>query len=248
MRTLSLMLLLLTCGAGAAPAQIVSILGEGRGVFVPIKRPAVAKGGAPVSSPGLFIGRDAQGLFAARPAHEPAFRDRPNRRFPGADVLAIRALIEEAESRRDGYDAVQHGARIRPGKPPTQMTLGEIFRWIDATPGQPHAIGRYQFIPATLRRVVKLRGVSSRQRFDARTQDMLADVLLAEAGLHRFRRGELAPAAFMANLAKIWAGLPMASGRSYYAGYAGNKATVSRSRFEKVIAQIAPPPTIRADG
>ena len=34
------------------------------------------------------------------------------------------------------------------------MTLDEIFAWIAATPGQPHAIGRYQFIPDTLRMLV----------------------------------------------------------------------------------------------
>ena len=66
----------------------------------------------------------------------------------------IRNIIGQAESPRVGYDAVQHGAAIKPPKRPTDMTIGEIYDWITATPGQPHAIGRYQFIPDTLRRVV----------------------------------------------------------------------------------------------
>lgn len=248
MRTLSMTLILLICCAGAASGQIVSILGEGRGAFLPLKQASYGTAEWHQSSGGLFIGRHPRGLFADRPAHRPAFRDAVLGRFDGADVMALRALIEEAESRREGYDAVQHGARIRPGKRPTQMTLGEIFAWIEATPGQPHAIGRYQFIPATLRRVVAQKRLPASQRFDPRTQDLLADVLLAEAGLHRFRQGRLGPGAFMDNLARIWAGLPMASGRSYYAGYAGNKATVSRARFEAVVRGIAPPLQARADG
>jgi muramidase (phage lysozyme) len=189
---------------------------------------------------GLFIGRADGGLFAERSAHEPAFADGIGAGITGSDVHVIRALIEEAESRSQGYDAVQYGARIKTPKPPTQMTLAQIFDWIDATPGQPHAIGRYQFIPSTLGRVVEKTGVQMSQRFTPAVQDLLADVLLAEAGLHRFRAGSLAPQEFMNNLAKIWAGLPNSTGRSHYDGYAGNKAAISWSRFDAVIARIAP--------
>lgn len=120
------------------------------------------------------------------------------------------------------------------------MTLAEVFKWIDATPGQPHAIGRYQFVPKTLRRVVAKTGIKASQRFSPKVQDQLADVLLAEAGLHRFRSGKLTRKAFMNNLAKIWAGLPNSSGKSHYHGYAGNKATVSWARFDAVMARISP--------
>jgi len=158
----------------------------------------------------------------------------------GRDVVVIRNIIEQAESRRDGYDAVQHGARIKPPKRPTAMTLGEIYRWIDRTPGQPHAIGRYQFIPKTLRRVARIVGAQPSDRFSPALQDRLADVLLADAGLHEFRGGEMSRRTFMGNLAKIWAGLPMPSGRSYYAGIAGNKASMSWARFDAQMAQITP--------
>lgn len=91
---------------------------------------------------GLFIGRTSGGLFAERRPQGSIFEKAGNG-LHGSDVQLIRALIQEAESRKDGYDAVQHGARIAPPKPPTQMTLAEVFAWIDATPNQPHAIGRY---------------------------------------------------------------------------------------------------------
>jgi len=219
----------------AAPAQVLSLLGDsGRGFFAGRDG---ARAGAPKSA-ALFVGRAEGGMFADPPAHEPAFDDAPVGRLHGTDVEIIRALIQEAESRRNGYDAVQWGARVKPAKRPTQMTLAEIYKWIKDTPGQPHAIGRYQFIPATLRRVVRKTGVSLNQRFDARVQDRLADVLLAEAGLQRFRAGTLSRKAFMNNLAKIWAGFPTSSGKSHYHGYAGNKASMTWARFDAVMRRV----------
>ncbi|KIN65501.1 hypothetical protein Z945_544 [Sulfitobacter noctilucae] len=240
MFVLRVFLMVLFVAAGAARAEAVSILGSGglnsgrNSLFITARLPESR------NSAALFIGRDHKGMFSDRPAHEPAFDEVAVTGLRGSDVQVIRALIEEAESRRDGYDAVQHGARVKPGKRPTQMTLAEIFNWIKATPGQPHAIGRYQFIPATLRRVVKKTGVKPGQRFSPAVQDQLADVLLAEAGLNRFRAGKLGRTAFMNNLAKIWAGLPNSSGKSHYAGYAGNKASVSWARFEAVMRRVGP--------
>ncbi|HEY9037472.1 MAG TPA: hypothetical protein VIN05_00820 [Roseovarius sp.] len=192
------------------------------------------------TSAGLFIGRAAGGLFADRPAHVPVFTDALAGQLRGSDVQMIRALIQEAESLKDGYDAVQFGARIKPAKKPTQMTLAEVFAWIEETPGQPHAIGRYQFIPQTLRRLVSKTGAHMSQRFSPSLQDQLADVLLVEAGLNQFRAGALERTAFMNNLAKIWAGLPNSTGNSHYEDYAGNKAVVSWAYFESVIAEISP--------
>lgn len=53
------------------------------------------------------------------------------------------ALISSAESPRLGYDSVNLRARTKPPKRPTEMTIAEIFAWIEATPNQPHAIGRF---------------------------------------------------------------------------------------------------------
>lgn len=188
---------------------------------------------------GLFSTRASGGLFAERRPSRSIFEKTDNG-LHGSDVQMIRALIQEAESRKDGYYAVQHGARIAPLKRPTQMTLAEVFMWIDATPNQPHAIGRYQFIPETLRRLVAKTGTKVSQRFSPTLQDQLADVLLVEAGLHRFRTGQLDRQVFMNNIAKIWAGLPNSSGKSHYDGYAGNKAVVTWARFDAVMAQISP--------
>lgn len=188
---------------------------------------------------GLFVGNE-YGLFEDRPAVAPIFSNEPLLGLRGNDVDVIRDLIQEAESRSQGYNAVQHGARIKPKSQPSQMTLAEIFTWIDQTPGQPHAIGRYQFIPDTLRRLVNKANLKPSQRFSPSVQDTLANILLAEAGLHHFRAGTLDRHDFMNNLAKIWAGLPNSSGKSHYHGYAGNKASISWARFDSVMEQISP--------
>lgn len=135
---------------------------------------------------------------------------------------------------------MQYGARIRPDQAPTRLTLGEIYDWIDATPGQPHAIGRYQFIPTTLRRLAAIHGAERRDRFSPELQDALATILLDEAGYGRFASGALEREAFMYNLARIWAGLPLPSGESYYENHAGNSATMTWARFAAGMEQIWP--------
>ncbi|PTQ74826.1 hypothetical protein [Celeribacter persicus] len=201
---------------------------------------ATSLSGAESPGPSLFVGR-AEGSFFEQLPPRPEARARI-RRLSNAplDILRLRALIGRAESPRDGYDAVQHGAKRKPVKKPTQMTLGEIFAWIDATPGQPHAIGYYQFIPSTLASLVTELDLGPEVIFTPAVQDRLADVLLADAGVYELRAGAITRHSFMNNLAKIWAGLPTASGKSHYHGYAGNKATISWAEFERAMAEAFP--------
>lgn len=199
------------------------------------------QGGARVQSASLFAGGQ-DGFFSPAPIR--AHRSRPVALpQPGpfaSDADRIRHVIASAEASSKGYDSVQHGARVKPSKAPTDMTLGEIYAWIKATPRQPHAIGRYQFIPSTLRRLAKQAGFGPETRFTPQVQDALADILLEEAGLNKIRQGELSRKAFMNNLAKIWAGLPNSTGKSHYHGYAGNKASITWARFDKEMAAIFP--------
>lgn len=198
----------------------------------------------PGQSGSLFQAPSAGGLFAPLPTRtrrlEPTARLEDFGHPVVGQVALVRHLIGQAEAGKMGYDAVQHMARVKPPKPPTTMTIAEIYHWIRSTPGQPHAIGRYQFIPDTLARLVGYLGLSPDTVFTAEVQDRLADVLLAEAGFNAFVNGELSRAAFMNNLAKIWAGLPTTSGKSYYHGYAGNRATITLATFEAEMARIFP--------
>lgn len=149
-------------------------------------------------------------------------------------------LIAEAEAGPKGYDAVQVRAVIAPPKPPTQMTLAEIQDWIAATPGQQHAIGRYQIIPDTLAYLMVVMGVEPDAVFDPVLQDRMAVRLLDDAGLDAFLRQEMDHDSFMDAVAWIWAGLPLRSGLSAYHNYNGNRATISRDTYETRFARIFP--------
>lgn len=195
---------------------------------------------AALSGGSLFAGTQSSGMFAPLPPRartSPDLSRAPNGQSPVAQLLSLIARVEAGHA---GYDAVQHGARLRPVRPPTQMTLGEIHTWIDATPGQPHAIGRYQFIPPTLRRVAQIRGYGPETPFSPEVQDTLALVLLEDAGLRAFEAGTMDRRTFMHNLARIWAGLPLPNGQSYYEGYAGNRASMTWAEFDGGVAQIWP--------
>lgn len=205
-----------------------------------------------VQAASLFMDRSENSLFALPPQRS---RTRPSLGSPsgpagpgsqirfgltGSHAELIRHIIGWAESNQLGYDAVQYGARIRPSKRPTALSISEIFDWIEATPGQHHAIGRYQFIPSTLKRLIGELGIHPRARFTPDLQDQLADRLLVEAGFESFLAGAMTRHQFMNNLAKIWAGLPTNSGKSYYHGFAGNRATMTWAQFDAEMARIFP--------
>ena len=261
-RQLSLMMFLLGLVIAVpddAPADAMSLAARApllgnRVAMVSLDPPA-----APEASPqraSLFAGDEGRSFFAPYPVR---LRKTPSASLatdielvryaaPPGDVILqggspadrVRHLIAAAEAGRMGYDAVQYGARVKPARHPTDMTIGEIYAWIKATPGQPHAIGRYQFIPATLRRLVEIRGFDHGTRFSPQVQDALADVLLAEAGYNEVQTGRIGRRTFMNNLSKIWAGLPNSTGKSHYHGYAGNRATMSWARFDAEMATIFP--------
>ena len=174
-------------------------------------------------------------------------RSRPGKQPPapasfrlpsGSSVEKLFALIAFAEAPSGRYDAIHLGAKVRPGKKPSQMTLAEIYTWIDRTPGQPHAIGNFQIIPSTLLNLQKRLGLPDGARFTRATQNRMAALLISDAGYQKFASGRISRSAFMDNLARIWAGLPLASGKSAYHGYAGNRATITRVFYVEQMERI----------
>lgn len=237
-RVLSIIALLFTvAGAARAERQSLFPLEPARNAAVLSFGEAAAEVTSASASPSLFAGDSGRSFFAPLPARASAPRASVSGSTPVAQLLSLIAI---AEAGSKGYDAVQYGARIRTPRPPTQMTLGEIYTWIEDTPGQPHAIGRYQFIPPTLRAVAARGDYGPETRFTPEVQDALAYFLLRDAGLSRFQSGALSRQDFMRNLARIWAGLPLPSGASYYEGYAGNSAAITWDTFEAGMARIFP--------
>ena len=214
-----------------------------------ITSPLAAEGWAPVSGDPDWSSAD-RFSSASGTATGPSATDEPTRRVvpfvravrqsQGPQMDRLLTLISQAESPVHGYDSVHHRATIRPPKLPSQMTIAEIVAWVHATPGQPHAIGRNQVIPETFNRVVRALGLSGDTLYDRRTQDMMGRYLVEEAGYSDFINGRISRDRFMDQLAAVWAGLPVANGRSYYHGFAGNRATITRAEYVSAMAEIFP--------
>jgi len=154
------------------------------------------------------------------------------------ELAKLRSLILLAESWQDQYDAYHLSAKIPPIHKPSTMTITQIQKWIAATPGQHHAIGRYQIIPETLQYLIDKSGVSENARYSPALQDMFADILIYDAGYREYVAGDISLSKFMDKLAGVWAGLPLRSGKSAYHNYAGNQATVTRQLYDSEMKRI----------
>ena len=147
-------------------------------------------------------------------------------------------IIGQAES-RGNYNALVYGkpgANVPKSADLTNMTIAEVMEYQKGMIASGHAstaVGKYQFIAATLREQVQKAGLDpNTTKFDQKTQDLLAMQLITQAGY-----GKKDPATVMRNLAGIWASLPAdASGRGRYDGFNQNKATADAAALQAAIA------------
>lgn len=158
-----------------------------------------------------------------------------------APMLALLGAVEGP----GGYDEVYRGARIKPPKPVSTMTIAEVLHYQDrmvAAGSISSAIGKYQFIRGTLRELVKQNRIDIRAPFNARTQDYLARIMLANCGFYN-PEGEMTEIGNC--LSQVWAALPVMTGRnvgrSYYHGRAGNRALTTVARVSRTLeARFSP--------
>ena len=96
------------------------------------------------------------------------------------------------------------------------------------------AVGKYQMIADTLKDQVARSGLDpNKTKFDQKTQDLLAQQLVSQAGY-----GKQDSATVMRNLAGTWASLPQdMSGRGRYDGYNSNRANVDPKALAEAIRQ-----------
>ncbi len=157
--------------------------------------------------------------------------------FAANDVEFLN-MLGDLEAPR-GFDSVSGFAPVPPPLPFAEMTLDEVLayqRRIRAMGTVSSAVGRYQFIYPTLKRLVSEQGISGTLRFDAEVQTYLARFLMHDCGFFdpgtdRLRLGNC--------LAHVWAALPLVSGpqtgRSAYADDGINRALTSPSFFLAVL-------------
>lgn len=109
----------------------------------------------------------------------------------------------------------------------TNMTIDQVQQMQKTMIAQGHAstaVGKYQMISATLAEQAAKAGLdTSKVKFDQKTQDLLAQQLINQAGY-----GKKDTATVMKNLAGTWASLPKdMSGAGAYDGFNGNKSGIN---------------------
>jgi len=103
------------------------------------------------------------------------------------------------------------------------------------------AVGKYQIIRKTLRSLItNMRLDPNAAIFDPPMQDRMALELLRGRGYDRFVAGTLSAEQFAINVAKEWAAMPLANGRSFYAQDGVNRALVSYEEFMRAIHSSRP--------
>lgn len=177
----------------------------------------------------LFLGGHSKPLEAT--TQKPALQNivasyRPQPIKPLADLLARGEGDWDSVNRGYAGDT-PGGIQSLTGKAFADFTVGEVM-WMQRS--RIYAVGRYQFIPSTLRFAVEKAGVNANEKFTPEVQNKLLIALLfykrpAIGGYIKGRHNNLDFA--LDELAREWASVAAWHGGSYYGG-GGNRASITR--------------------
>lgn len=193
-----------------------------------------ASGGMAGAALGSFTGPGAvvSAIGGAVLGGVTGFAYGPGEQAPGfkqsVSNSAILDMIAKAESTGGSYESAYPNTTV-PGL--TDMTVGQVMLMQKdrASRYGSSAIGRYQFMPQTLKNMEKQGILDFNDKFSPENQDKWALALADQVGLSAFKSGKMTADQFADRLGGIWAGLPLSSGQSAHAGTLNNKATISRS-------------------
>ena len=179
------------------------------------------------------------GVFAA----EQAFCPNPSYVSPEQRIRPLMDLIARGEG---DYNSVNRG---RAGDTPggiqglrgmtfENFTVGQVM---DMQRTSLYAVGRYQFIPSTLRFAVRHSSVDELDMFTPEVQDrlMVALILYKRPAVGAYIRGDHELLGWALNeLAKEWASIEYRNGRGFYDHVGGNRASISRAELAEVLQDI----------
>lgn len=124
-------------------------------------------------------------------------------------------LVASKEASIHGYNQT-NGPKNRDNL--TEMTFAEVIAKQDADyymnkpQATSNAVGRYQFIPKTLKHAMDLTGLSPDDVMNEENQDKMAAALLEKRKLSEFLSGEIDAEQFAEELSKEWAAFPVMEG------------------------------------
>jgi hypothetical protein len=99
------------------------------------------------------------------------------------------------------------------------------------------AVGKYQIIKGTLQGLIKNGDLAPGDIFNSSTQDRAAIALLKEKGMDSYVSGKMSKDEFADRVARVWASMPLASGKGAYDGVGSNKAIGSRAEYLAAFAR-----------
>lgn len=148
-----------------------------------------------------------------------------------ASALDLLGTSEGTDRGRGYNETLGYGAYTGGPVELTTMTLGqvkELQREMLAHPDNSwnsSAVGRYQIVGKTLRKLQQEMGLSDDALFDEKTQDAMAAQLIKGRGYDKWKAGEMSDSDFLNSLAKEWASLPTDAGVGYYEGQRASVGT-----------------------
>ena len=176
-----------------------------------------------------------------RPAAKPASSAVPNRVGTAGSDGGIKDFdqelmrqIAEGEQSALGYDSYYGKVKLKPPKPVTQMTLGEVKQWqrdAIAAGSKSTAAGKYQIVyngvggsgGANINDYMRRAGLTDSDMFSPENQDKMAFGILKNS-VDRFKAGKLSAEGLQDVIAGRYASQKKASGVGAYDGDGLNKA------------------------
>lgn len=200
-------------GGGSAPSAPGAV-SSGGATGAAVSGGGATGGAGVVGGASSSIGAGAPGAVPPKPEQAP-------------QLAAIRELIAKVES-NGNYNVLVGGQTANL----TDMTIAEVMKLQKSLIGQNKgsAAGKYQVIYSTLAEAVGKIGLSYDQKFDAKTQDTIADFLIMRRGFNQYaaKPTQEGKERFLASIAAEWAGLPAGpDNKSRYAGVGNNKAGIA---------------------
>jgi muramidase (phage lysozyme) len=122
----------------------------------------------------------------------------------------------------------------------TSMSVADVMKFQDTMIKNGHettAVGKYQMLYGTLAGLVRNGVLKPGDMFNSGTQDRAAIALLKEKGMDAYVSGKMSKEQFADRVAKVWASMPLASGKGAYDGVGSNKAIGSRAEYLAAFAR-----------
>lgn len=151
-------------------------------------------------------------------------------------ILELIGFTEGTDKGRGYNETLGYGAYTGGDVNLVGMTLSQIDSLQTKMLAHPKnkwnssALGRYQIVRTTLRKIKAAMKLPGTTLFDSNTQDQMARYLLWGRGIDQFIAGKKSEDAMMVSLAQEWASWPKPNGKGYYGNQSHTPITPARVR------------------